>query len=1726
MATDPWHWTFAQVADFFRNDAANYISDMPNARLPDMHTFAHNLEENDVSGATLLNGSVDTSFLKEDCGIRSLGMRSAILHCVSKLKSESTFLGGKNLSAPSVPQTPASMHGDLQPAAELPAQIPVFDPIGEEANSGGRVRGGEVEIRDERGIKRRKLDLQPLPPMEKATGGNAPAAAGFMSDAGLPVDHIFYGTTKIGEEIELEPDKDTFDEGKDQSFEYFGFSQSEKPPGEVGYVYKQLQHYFQNGTTHDEEVDTTKLKSLKRRGRNAVALYPYRETLFRYMSTKKAVSATVIPLDSQDPEELVALRDNAAYLESGIDYSVLPDHLKPPADESGEWDFLARKWGQVPDQSEDAQSDDESITSSLQREIERDEAEEERDRQKFLGENEVTEVIDESIADLVNAWKADKEPGLEEKSAWTMWRKTKRSKAIRDQLVAGAKSRISELNNRLAKQKKRLMEDSWDSKAKLKDMCSVMDATVEDIQMQKWKIDVWQRKQEPYHVVRHGQKQTSSGKPSASAPNPGFVVHPDDRMSVEPAEQAPAQDDSFEGEQFHTPDGSPVPNHDDGNEGDESDQMSVDDSPMADFVEESPSHSLGGLERSNRNDEEYNTHEATEDEGDEVQPESLNDSESFVTDADHDSTELASPPPFARSPSRKEQKPDVTPIKMNKSTSARDDVIVISSDSTPSSGKKLKRAASQRQANYTGEATDATYNEVNLWDMDVLVERQDRKRLLIKLLAAAGRQWMTLALRYLIKFRQIIFQQKVQNALLTLRPDLTRAGDTEQDQVMFSCARLFLAFHFCAPHLVDGKTNLKWQTALHKTGDVLMFSNLLENLLKKKDEKLFVAPKLKSKAQSKQVSHNVIDLDTDSEGSQFNPDTRSNKRKKKLAGTRAVQQSQMHQEKALERQDRFKAAQSQPAFSSQPLSQESPMGVMMGSSHSEIQINLLKDDDQKAICVDKRIAKEMKDHQIKGVQFMWRELTAGADAQGCILAHTMGLGKTMQAITLLVALNEAAQSTNPAVFKQLPEHLRLHGSTRQLRALVLCPASLLANWRNEIRRWAPKKLANVWLIESSPKAKLSHDESLRAWYDNGGVILIGYETFRNQVGGKNKNNAQDGMGAQTKNKGISEYLTVDPEVVIADEAHRMKDQKSQISNAARDFKTESRVALTGTPMSNDVQEIYSLVSWAAPDYLGGAKWFNAQYTKPIQDGNGKESTTYQRRKGLKKLNLLHRKIEPKVDRANISVLKGSLTDKVEFVITLPLFGSQLEAYRKYVAALLGNDDNQKASQVLLFSWLQVLTLLTNHPLCFKRKLLEAPKPSKSRQKARDPTPASDTGSVTPQQNADPADEENIEEAIQRLGFSREAILDIVKSISDDASAELSAKMTLLLDIIQRSKEQGDKVLVFSFYIPVLDYVGDLLHAAGFSYGRIDGSVPPPKREPILKDFQDGRTDVMLISTKAGGVGLNIQQANRVVILDSHFNPVYEAQAIGRAYRLGQHKPVYVYRMMIGGTFETNIHDKQNFKQVLINRVVDKKNTKRAGDINTREYLYEPKDVPVADDLREYIDKDQAVLGKILKNQMKQTDKEPLVRTLETMETLMVEEQESLTAEELKEVEEEWEVEKYQARTFKKGVGPAVAQTPMGPPRSTQPAPRTKNPTAQSRNYVGGPHGLVRLPVGNAPSYPSTAPGPRTGGLNPFAANGMQAPQQQHRQQQEPPPPPQMLQMPHGLPDFPPTGPGH
>ncbi|KAM0459478.1 hypothetical protein ACHAPV_005666 [Trichoderma viride] len=696
----------------------------------------------------------------------------------------------------------------------------------------------------------------------------------------------------------------------------------------------------------------------------------------------------------------------------------------------------------------------------------------------------------------------------------------------------------------------------------------------------------------------------------------------------------------------------------------------------------------------------------------------------------------------------------------------------------------------------------------------------------------------------------------------------------------------------------------------------------------------------------------------------------------------------------------------------------------MTEGEARLIINESKQDDQPFIYINGKIGERIKDHQIKGVRFLWNQIILNADLQqGCLLAHTMGLGKTMQVITLLVAIAEASHSDNESIKAQIPMDLR------SSQSLIICPAGLVINWLEEINAWSPEGiLGHVFKVESA-QSKSNQISTIEYWAEYGGVLVMGHEMFKRTL---------------AANDNMKQILTNKANIVICDEAHTMKNPDSQLHQVCQNFLTKRRIALTGSPLSNNIKEYYSMINWVAPEYLGPQKEFADIYAEPIEKGLDRESNWSEKRKALKMLEVLKMTVAPKVQRATVQVVKHELPPKYEFVLFVKPNPLQEKLYGIYL-----NEMVAASSKMSVVKFVGQLGVICNHPRCFRQLMLN--------EKA-----ASKTPKATQQSVRGPGDEGTDDESESHgrpTRFPPNMISTVLKETNgkDIANPELSQKVALLLVVLDQARAMGDKVLVFSESLLTLDYLEELFKQQRRAVQRLDGSTPVSKRQGMVKAFNTGKageSEIYLISTKAGGVGLNIQGANRVVIFDFKWNPVNEQQAVGRSYRFGQQKTVYVYRFVIAGSFEEGLQNRSIFKTQLASRVVDKANPiawgKRNGD------LFKPLATKPTSDLGPFLGQD-TILDKLIEL----SKENGAIRKILSTDTYEEEDPANeLTAEEKKDAQElhdmerlkQTDPEKYRRMYEEKQRAAQIRAMAdaAGPPQGTQ------RPSAYSSPYPAQP----------------------------------------------------------------------
>ncbi|XP_061903970.1 transcriptional regulator ATRX-like isoform X3 [Entelurus aequoreus] len=616
---------------------------------------------------------------------------------------------------------------------------------------------------------------------------------------------------------------------------------------------------------------------------------------------------------------------------------------------------------------------------------------------------------------------------------------------------------------------------------------------------------------------------------------------------------------------------------------------------------------------------------------------------------------------------------------------------------------------------------------------------------------------------------------------------------------------------------------------------------------------------------------------------------------------------------------------------------------------------LILDQDEKTktplVEVHEKLVTRLKPHQVDGVQFIWdsccesMKKANSSPGSGCILAHCMGLGKTLQVVTFL---HTVLLSKN------------LHFKT----ALVVCPLNTVLNWINEFSKWQ-KKLGKdeVRVIElATIKNSTERLRALQTWHTIGGVMIMGYEMYRNLSLSTKLDNVE--LKAEFKR------ILVDPgpDLVVCDEGHILRNDTSSISKALNAVKTQRRVVLTGTPLQNNLIEYHCMVNFIKRNLLGSSGEFRNRFVNPIQNGQCADSTPKDVRIMKRRAHVLHAMLKRCVQRRDYSELTQFLPPKHEYVVAVRVSLLQYKLYSHYlhhVSGMSGQIGKEKVKiGANLFKDFQVLGRVWTHPWCLQLTHKAKEKKLQGRLEKKNLT-----GGGAVQQNRD---------SIESGPSARSAWIGPTIVTADAASGgqcwfqnllsqadakilEHSGKMVLLFEILRKAEELGDKVLVFSQSLISLDLIEDFLMAAhhrkidsskvgswikNVDYYRLDGCTTAVLRKKWSDHFNNQtnpRGRLFLISTRAGSLGINLVAANRVIIFDASWNPSNDIQSIYRVYRFGQTKQVFVYRFLAQGTMEEKIYDRQVTKQSLSYRVVDQQQIERHFTLSelTELYTFEP-----------------------------------------------------------------------------------------------------------------------------------------------------------------------------------------
>lgn len=490
------------------------------------------------------------------------------------------------------------------------------------------------------------------------------------------------------------------------------------------------------------------------------------------------------------------------------------------------------------------------------------------------------------------------------------------------------------------------------------------------------------------------------------------------------------------------------------------------------------------------------------------------------------------------------------------------------------------------------------------------------------------------------------------------------------------------------------------------------------------------------------------------------------------------------------------------------------------------------------------------DYQKTGVQWLWELYSQQV---GGIIGDEMGLGKTIQIISFIAGLHYSKKVTKPI--------------------MIVCPATVMKQWVNEFHRWWPPLRVSILHTSGSGMLDVKREDKLEDDLDN-----FDYDgnPIKPSKGSKSAKRIvdkvqRDGHVLVTTYSGLQTYaehlIPMEWEYCVLDEGHKIRNPNTAITIYSKEIRTHNRIILSGTPMQNNLTELWSLFDFVFPMRLGTLVSFKQQFETPIKQGGYANASNLQVETAMKCAETLKDTISPYLlQRFKVDVA-SDLPKKSERVLFCKLTKPQRDAYEFFLSSgdmtAILNGKRQA-----LFG-IDILRKICNHPDLVEHKTLS------------------------------------------------------IKEDYNYGNPNKSGKMQVVRALLEIWKKNGHKTLLFAQHRIMLDilerFVKDM---GGINYLRMDGNTSIKDRQTLVDRFnKNPDLHVFLLTTKVGGLGVNLTGADRVIIYDPDWNPSTDVQARERAWRLGQKREVEIYRLMTAGTIEEKIYHRQIFKQFLTNKIL-------------------------------------------------------------------------------------------------------------------------------------------------------------------------------------------------------------
>ncbi|XP_050414709.1 chromodomain-helicase-DNA-binding protein 4 isoform X3 [Patella vulgata] len=470
-------------------------------------------------------------------------------------------------------------------------------------------------------------------------------------------------------------------------------------------------------------------------------------------------------------------------------------------------------------------------------------------------------------------------------------------------------------------------------------------------------------------------------------------------------------------------------------------------------------------------------------------------------------------------------------------------------------------------------------------------------------------------------------------------------------------------------------------------------------------------------------------------------------------------------------------------------------------------------------------------YQLEGLNWLRYSWANNTDT---ILADEMGLGKTIQTIVFLYSLYKEGHCKGPF--------------------LVSAPLSTIINWEREFEFWAPDLYVVTYVGDKDCRTVIREHEFS---FEEGAVR-----------GGAKASKMKEGFGVKFHVLLTSYELisidsallgSVDWQVLVVDEAHRLKNNQSKFFRILSNYKIGYKLLLTGTPLQNNLEELFHLLNFLTPENFNDLQVFQNQFADISKEDQVKK---------------LHDMLGPHLlRRLKADVLKG-MPSKSEFIVRVELSPMQKKYYKYILTRNFGALNTRGGCQVSLLNIMMDLKKCCNHPYLFPTAAVDAPR-------------------------------------LPNGAFEGSALI------------KACGKLELMSTMLSQLHKQGHRVLIFSQMTKMLDILEDFLEAEGYHYERIDGGITGANRQDAIDRFNvpGAKAFCFLLSTRAGGLGINLATADTVIIYDSDWNPHNDIQAFSRAHRIGQANKVMIFRFVTRASVEERITQVAKKKMMLTHLVV-------------------------------------------------------------------------------------------------------------------------------------------------------------------------------------------------------------